>query len=94
MHESKHLLNVTGVFLLGFIAVLASVFIYLFLAPLILSFAHSALVLISVFVVIWATVYIAMVLGAAVYYINKSREAETAEKSSKQAKKPTKKQDK
>jgi len=71
MVRAKFFLSLGGAFLLGILAIIAAVVILLLLLPYIIGFALVSMMLFFIFVLIWAVVYVAMVIGIAIYYIFK-----------------------
>jgi membrane protein implicated in regulation of membrane protease activity len=70
MTESKpeFFLSLGGAFLLGLISIIAAVLILLLLLPYIIEIVIVSMLLFFIFILIWAVVYVAMVIGVAIYY--------------------------
>ncbi|NIO23181.1 MAG: hypothetical protein GTN38_04115 [Candidatus Aenigmarchaeota archaeon] len=71
MAEKRYFLRLTGAFLLGIVALIFAGFVFLFLLPFLVLPALGALVVVLVFILIWAVVYVAMVIGVGIYYFFK-----------------------
>lgn len=80
MPEKRYFLRLTGAFLLGIVALLVAGLVFLFLLPVLLPLAIGAFIIISVFLVIWAAVYVAMVIGVGIYYFFKPMKFEKKDK--------------
>ena len=68
MAEKRYFLRLAGAFLLGIVALIIAGLAFLFLLPLLIPLALGAFILALVFILIWAVVYVAMVIGVAIYY--------------------------
>jgi membrane protein implicated in regulation of membrane protease activity len=68
MPERRYFLRLGGAFFLGLFALAVAFIIFVFLLPYILLIAMGTLIIAAVFIAIWAIVYVAMVVGVAIYY--------------------------
>ena len=69
--RKKTLVKLVGAALLGAVSLVIAAIIFLLLLPYILLITLSALVLVLVFLIIWAAVYACMFVGTAIYYVFK-----------------------
>jgi uncharacterized membrane protein len=65
--KKKHFLRLSGAAFIAVIALAMAAVIFFLLLPHIMSVTMIFVALVLVFIVIWIIVYIAMVMGAAVY---------------------------
>ena len=80
MPEKRYFLRMTGAFLLGIVALLVAGLVFLFLLPVLLPLAFGTLILVAIFLVVWAAVYVAMVIGVGIYYFFKPMKFEKKDK--------------
>ncbi|MEE9322919.1 MAG: hypothetical protein V3U72_00080 [Candidatus Aenigmarchaeota archaeon] len=80
MAEKGYFLRLTGAFLLGIVALVFAGLAFLFLLPLLVPLAFGSLILVMVFIFIWGVIYIAMVIGVAIYYFFKPMRVEKVDK--------------
>ncbi len=81
MSEGKYFLKLGGVLVLGLIALIIAAVIFWILLPFIILAFVGGLVLVLIFIFIWFVVYIAMIIGAALYYIFKPMKVSEEDKS-------------
>jgi len=80
MAEKRYFFRLAGAFLLGIVALIFAGIAFLFLLPFIVPLALGTLILVLVFIFIWGIVYVAMVIGVAIYYFFKPMEFERKDK--------------
>ena len=73
-------LKLTGAFFLGIIALAAASVIFFLALPIILPITIGTLLLVMAFLIIWAVVYVAMLIGVAIYYFFKPMEFKKEDK--------------
>jgi len=71
MPERGYFARLGGAFLLGIFALAIAFIGFVFLLPLILPLALGTLIIVLVFIALWAIVYVAMVVGIGIYYFFK-----------------------
>ncbi len=71
MPEKKYFLRLGGAFLLGAVALILAGLAFVVLLPYIIIAGITGLLLLVLFIAIWAFIYIAMVIGVGVYYLFK-----------------------
>ena len=71
MTDGKYFLRLGGAFLLGMAALVIAGIIFFISLPFLLPLALGTLLLIIVFIAIWATVYVCVMIGVGIYYFFK-----------------------
>jgi membrane protein implicated in regulation of membrane protease activity len=80
MPEKRFFFRLAGAFLLGIVAFIFASFVFFLVLPVFIPLAFGALVLALIFVFIWSVVYVAMVVGVAIYYFFKPMTFEEKDK--------------
>jgi len=71
MPEKKYFLRLGGAFLMGAIALILAGLAFVLLLPYIILAGITGLLLLIIFIAVWAFIYIAMVIGVGFYYLFK-----------------------
>lgn len=80
MPEKRFFLKLSGVVLLGLITLLIAAMVFLALLPFILIVFIGTFLLFAAFLIIWAVVYAAAVIGVAIYYFFKPMQVSEKDK--------------